>query len=77
MFALAKTGSTHKIIRLFTKMRSSNGAGEPIQPNLNSYAAAIQSIGFNLNSKSDFDVNNARLNIERILFDIKKANVIH
>ena len=75
MFTLAKTGQTHKIIRLFNKMKSSSSFGEPIKPNLNSYVAAIQSIGYNLNTNPDLDINNARLTLERIIFDIGKAKV--
>ena len=75
MFTLAKTGQTHKIIRLFNKMRTRTASYEPIQPNLNSYVAAIQSIGYNLNTNPNFDANSARLSIERILFDVGKAKV--
>lgn len=76
MFALAKTGSTNKIIRLFNKMRSKDSPGGSIKPNLNSYVAALQSIGFNLNNNADLDLNSTRLSAERIIFDIVKSNVI-
>ncbi len=75
MFTLAKTGQTHRIIRLFNKMKSSSAFNEPIKPNLNSYVAAIQSIGYNLNTNPELDINSARLSIERIIFDIAKAKV--
>jgi hypothetical protein len=75
MFTLAKTGQTHKIIRLFHKMKSSSSFDEPIKPNLNSYVAAIQSIGYNLNTNPNLDVSSARLTLERIIFDIGKAKV--
>ncbi len=68
MFALAKNGNTKQIMQLFNKLKNME-----CEPNLNTYVAAIQSLGHNYCNNNDASV---RLRIERILIDLKKANVI-
>jgi hypothetical protein len=47
MFELARTGKTSKIYLLFKKMRSPTlPESKRVDPNLNSYAAAFQSFGY-------------------------------
>lgn len=78
MFSLAKNGQTSKIIRLFDKMRSLKSSTEQsLKPNLNSYVAAIQSIGHNLNNDKKLSVDKAHLILIRIMNDLKKSNVIY
>ena len=71
MFAMAKEARTEKIGRLFEKMRGNNP--KPIEPNLDSYVAVLQSIGRQI-SLSPSAVPQ-RLAIERVLFDMNKSGV--
>lgn len=77
MFELAKHGRTNQITNLFRRMRTSVDPKKQIKPNLNSYAAVIQSIGAQMD-KNNFDrkLNELRLTLERVLFDIQKSSVI-
>jgi pentatricopeptide repeat protein len=78
MFSLAKNGQTSKIIRLFDKMRSlKNSTEQSLKPNLNSYVAAIQSIGHNLSNDKKLSVDKAHLILIRIMNDLRKSNVIY
>ena len=69
MFTLAKRGKTANINGLLDKLRNEN-----LHPNLNTFAAALQSLGHNLNNSSD-DLNLIRAQVEQTLDNISKANV--
>jgi len=74
MFEFAKLGQTSRINLLFKKI-CTNSANK-LRPNLNSYAAALQSLGYEVeNLQPDQSLGKIRLKVERILWDIKKANV--
>lgn len=45
-----------------------------IKPNMNSYTAALQSLGFELNSNAK-DIYRIKLQVERIIWDMRKANL--
>lgn len=77
MFELAKHGRTNQITNLFRRMRTCEDSKKQIKPNLNSYAAVIQSIGAQLDkSNLDRKFDELRLTLERVLFDIQKSTVI-
>jgi hypothetical protein len=74
MFEFAKLGQTNRINLLFKKI-CTNSANK-LRPNLNSYAAALQSLGYEIEHLlSEQNLPKIRLKIERILWDIKKSNV--
>lgn len=73
MFELAKYGKTNQITEIFRKMRTNPDPAKQLRPNLNSFIAVIQSIGYELNNSSDDKKH--RLTLERVLYDIKKSNV--
>ncbi len=78
MFEYAKIGKTSKIYLLFKKMRSVEEKSKQITPNINSYTAALQSIGYQFRSKIYDDRKESsglRLQVERIIWDIKKLGV--
>ena len=71
MFAKAHQGKTYDITRLFKYMALSNGL---LKPNLNSFTAALQSIGYEMTcEKSSTFANNVR--VQRILADMSKSQV--
>jgi hypothetical protein len=74
MFECAKLGQTSRINLLFKKICTNSS--NKLRPNLNSYAAALQSFGFEVEHlQPDQSLAKIRLKVERILWDIKKANV--
>ncbi len=79
MFEYAKLGKTSKIYLLFKKMRSVEDKSKQITPNINSYTAALQSIGHQFRNQISDDkkeFSGLKLQVERILWDIKKLDVI-
>lgn len=76
MFQLAQHGRTNQITNLFRTMRTSTDEKKQLKPNLNTYAAVIQSIGVQLEKNNlERKTNELRLTLERVLFDIQKSNV--
>jgi hypothetical protein len=75
---LAKTGKTSRMTFLFKTMRSCTGDKE-IQPNLTSYAAVLQSLGYELAEKSatttGSNTTRVKLMVERVLHDMHKASL--
>jgi pentatricopeptide repeat protein len=77
MFAYAQSGKTSKIHLIFKKMRSYKDKTKEITPNLSSYTAALQSIGYQLrNEDTDLDASKSKLQVHRILMDIQRLGVI-
>jgi len=79
MFEYAKVGKTSKIYLLFKKMRFVEEKSKQITPNINSYTAALQSIGHQFNNQTFEDkkeFSGLKLQVERIIWDIKKLKVI-
>lgn len=79
MFAYARLGKTTKINLLFKKMSSAIDKEKNIQPNLSPYTAALQSLGHQLTHQKFFDESNdlakLKLQVERVIWDIKKKNL--
>lgn len=81
MFEYAKLGKTTKINLLFKTMYTNLNEKycESLRPNLNSFAAAFQSLGCELGKLNETNVkketSRIRLQVERILWDMKKDKV--
>jgi hypothetical protein len=81
MFEYAKLGKTTKINLLFKTMYTnlSEKYCESLRPNLNSFAAAFQSLGCELGKLNETNVkkemSRIRLQVERILWDMKNDKV--
>ncbi len=69
MFALAEKGNVEKIVWCFNKMREGN-----IKPNLESYVAAVEALGWHFVTRGTGKVYN-RSTAMRIISDSKKFNV--
>ena len=77
MFEYAKIGKTTKINLLFRKMHliSTESNQSKLMPNLNSYVAGLQSLGYELDKSIDdkSKISKIKLQTERLLWDMKKA----
>ncbi len=76
----AKTGKTSRVTYLFKAMRLC-ASEKAVQPNLSSYAAVLQSLGYELTEKSSTKTTapaskaRLRLLVERVLHDMHKAEL--
>lgn len=80
MFELAKQGRTSRIIQLFKTMRSFDdnlvaaNKIKVLEPNLYSYAAVFQSLGFEL-LRLHVNPVRVKLSVQRVFYDMQKSSL--
>ena len=72
LFQFANSG---KLSNIFVLSKEILGNRKNIMPNLNYYVTALQCMGHMLNANASMTKSEIHFKVERILNDIKKANV--